>query len=408
MKNPNLEIAFTHIVARKKQTLIAALGVTIGLSVYLFMNSLTSGFERFQTAETFKSTAHIKIYKDDERAKALVSNGNVETMIVNPQVVNSSKELINPEQLVNTVKKEPYITQAIMQVDFAAFYNKGTAQVKGTSNGVNIVDYNAMFNTQKYMKAGTIADLQNNMNGIIIGSGIADKLGVRIGDNISVSSSIGVTKNLKIVGIFELGSSMVDNGTSFVNISTAQQFLKESPFFVNTIYANTIDYNKSTEYMHSLQQLTSYKVEDWKVINADILAGATTRKMMFGSISFAILVVAAFGIYNILSSTISQKINDIAILKATGYRGSDVIQIFLTEALIMGLMGSIMGILLGSLLIYLLQHVYVGGPIGYFPIGFEIPIIAQSFVLGLLFTVLAGFFPAKKAANVDPVSIFRK
>ncbi len=408
MKNPNLEIAFTHIVARKKQTLIAALGVTIGLSVYLFMNSLTSGFERFQTAETFKSTAHIKIYKDDERAKALVSSGNVETMIVNPQVVNSSKELINPEQLVNSVKKEPYITQAIMQVDFAAFYNKGTAQVKGTSNGVNIVDYNAMFNTQKYMKAGTIADLQNNKNGIILGSGIADKLGVRLGDNISVASSVGVTKNLEIVGIFELGSSMVDNGTSYVNISTAQQFLKESPFFVNTIYANTIDYNKSTEYMHSLQQLTSYKVEDWKVINADILAGATTRKMMFGSISFAILVVAAFGIYNILSSTISQKINDIAILKATGYRGSDVIQIFLTEALIMGLMGSIMGILLGSLLIYLLQHVYVGGPVGYFPIGFEIPIIAQSFVLGLLFTVLAGFFPAKKAANVDPVSIFRK
>ena len=201
---------------------------------------------------------------------------------------------------------------------------------------------------------------------------------------------------------------MVDNGTSYLNISTAQQFLKESPFFVNTIYANTIDYNKSTEYMHSLQQLTSYKVEDWKVINADILAGATTRKMMFGSISFAILVVAAFGIYNILSSTISQKINDIAILKATGYRGSDVIQIFLTEALIMGLMGSIMGILLGSLLIYLLQHVYVGGPVGYFPIGFEIPIIAQSFVLRLLFTVLAGFFPAKKAANVEPVSIFRK
>jgi lipoprotein-releasing system permease protein len=129
---------------------------------------------------------------------------------------------------------------------------------------------------------------------------------------------------------------------------------------------------------------------------------------MMGSISYAILIVAAFGIYNILSSTISQKINDIAILKATGFTSGDVVKIFVSEALIMGLIGTIMGLCFGATLILIMSKVYMGGPVGYFPIYIEARLFTQSFILGLLLTLFAGYFPAKKAANVDPVDIFRK
>jgi lipoprotein-releasing system permease protein len=402
----NRLIATTHIVTRKRQTIIAALGVTVGLSIYLFMNSLTKGFDNFNNKETFKSQAHIKIYKDDEVTQALSKRDGA--LLSNPQIVNNSKKIVNPVRLLDVIKQQPYITSAIMQVDFPAFYNKGVAQVKGTSNGVNMVEYNNMFGTEKFMKAGSIGALSSNLNGIIIGSGIANKLSVNVGDNISVSSSYGVSKNMKIVGIFELGNANIDNARSYVNVSTAQQFVKEGPSFVSTIYANTPDFNKTTEYTAQLQEFTDYKVEDWKVSNADILAMNNTRNIMFGSISLAIMFVAAFGIYNILSSTITQKINDIAILKAVGFRGNDVIQIFVFEALIMGLIGSVGGLLLGAGLIAILQNVYIGGPVGYFPIVFVPKLFAQSFLLGVIFTVAAGYFPAKKAANVDPVSIFRK
>jgi lipoprotein-releasing system permease protein len=129
---------------------------------------------------------------------------------------------------------------------------------------------------------------------------------------------------------------------------------------------------------------------------------------MMDSISMAILVLAGFIIYNILSSTISQKINDIAILKATGFSSKDVIKIFVTEALIMGIIGTVSGLLIGSVLIALLANVYMGGPVGYFPIHFELKLYLQSFFLGLLITLLSGYFPAKSAANIDPVRIFRK
>jgi lipoprotein-releasing system permease protein len=409
-KKINVEIALTHILTRKKQTFTAAFGVTLGVGVYLFMNSLSGGFSKFSRDEIFKNSAHIKIYKNDEISTPFVPQKNKEdiTVIVNPQITTLSKKIIDPEKLLATVKSQAYVTNALAQVNFDVFYNRGKAQLRGTGNGVNIIDYDAMFNIGKYIVTGSLNNLQGNLNGIIIGSGIAQKLNLGLNDNITVSSSFGVVKVMKIVGIFTTGNSMNDQAKSYVNISTAQQFIKEGPSYVSTIFVNTPSPDNSGFYAKKLQQLTEYTVEDWKTTSADVLSGDKTRSTLMNSISVSILIMAAFIIYNILSSTISQKINDIAILKATGFSGRDVVRIFLMEAIIMGVIGTLMGLGLGSLLIWMMSNIYMGGPVGYFPITFELPLYIQSFILGVLMTTCAGYFPARRAAKIDPVEIFRK
>lgn len=406
--NVNYSIALTHILSRKKQTITAALGVTIGMAIYLFMNSLSTGFTKYSRNEIFKSNAHIKIYKDDIMSKPLVAHKNALTVIINPQITNVSKKIINPEALLTNVKKQPYITNAIAQVNFDAFYSRGSTQIKGTGNGVSIMDYSAMFNFNEYMVAGSLMALQDNKNGIIIGSGISDKLSLTVDDNITVSSSYGVVKVLKIVGIFSTGSDFNDSSKCYTNIVTAQQFLKEGPDFVSAIYANTPNPDESEAYVDMLKQLTDYTVEDWKTTNADVLAGDSVRGLMMGAISLSILLVAGFGIYNILNMTVSQKINDIAILKAIGFSGKDVIHIFVSEAFIMGLLGTFAGVCIGLIMVKLMSGIYVGPPIGYFPIYFELVIFMKSFLLGLGITICAGYFPARKASKVDPVSILRR
>ena len=139
-------------------------------------------------------------------------------MIINPQITTLSKKIINPEALLATVKSQSFVTNAIAQVNFDAFYNRGKAQIKGSGNGVNMTEYAQMFNTNKYMVAGKTEALQGNLNGIIIGSGISEKLNLGLNDNITVTSSFGVVKVMKIVGIFTTGSSMNDNAKSYVNI----------------------------------------------------------------------------------------------------------------------------------------------------------------------------------------------
>jgi lipoprotein-releasing system permease protein len=310
--------------------------------------------------------------------------------------------------LLTQIKQQNFITNAIAQVDLTVFYNMGKTQIKGSSSGVNILEYNAMFNNEKYLVGGSLSALQSNLNGIIIGKGIAEKLSLKLNSNVTVSSSYGVVKVLRVVGIFESGNGFNDNSKSYINIATAQQFLKEGPAYITTIYANTLNADIADTYAQQLQPITNYKVEDWKTTNADLLAGDKTRNAMMGAISLSILFIAAFGIYNILSSTIVQKINDIAILKAIGFSGKDVIRIFVSEALIMGLIGTLFGLVFAYVLIILMANIYMGGPVGYFPIYFKADLFIQSFILGMLLTLFAGYFPARKAANVDPVSILRK
>ncbi len=410
MKLPvNLDIATTHILKGLQQTLVASLGVALGVAIYLFMNSLDSGFSSFSRDNIFKSSAHLKIYRDDVLSKSLLPD-DAQTIhaIVNPKVTTISKNLINPKLLLEQVKEEPYITQAIAQIDYSLFYNRGKTQVKGTGIGVNMLEYNAMFNTQKYMVAGEVGDLQATANGVIIGKGVAEKLSLKLGDNVSISSSYGVTKVLRIVGIFEFGNRQIDDARSYVNIATAQQFLQEGPSYVNTIYANTLDPDQTEQYVAQLRTLTDYTVEDWKTTNVDVLSQDNTRATMMNSISLSILALAGFIIFNILSSTISQKMNDIAILKATGFGSRDVIAIFIVEALIMGVIGTLIGLAFGSVLIFILSKVYMGGPVGYFPITYVGSIYLQSFFLGILMTFLAGYLPSRTASRVDPVDIFRK
>lgn len=408
-KNINVDIALTHIITRKKQTLVAALGVTLGVAIYLFMNSLDSGFSKFSTDEIFKNSPQIKIYKDDEISKSIIKDeeDNI-NVIINPQITTLSKKIINPDELLLRIQNEPYVTTAIAQVSFDAFYNRGKAQLRGSGVGANMIDYNMMFNTEKYMVSGSTKDLQGNINGIIIGSGIAEKLNLGLSENITVTSSYGVTKVLKIVGIFTTGNNSNDLQKSYVNISTAQQFIKEDPSFISTIFVNTTDRDYPEKFVPKLKQLTDYKVEDWKTSSADVLSSNKTRESMMGSISLCILVIAGFGIYNILSSTIMQKINDIAILKATGFKGSDVIRIFVYEAVAMGFIGTLIGLGIGAVLIGIMSKMYMGPPVGYFPITFQFPLFFKSFVLGIVITFCAGFFPARKAAKIDPVEIFRK
>jgi lipoprotein-releasing system permease protein len=406
----NLDIAFTHIITRKRQTLVAALGVMIGIAIFLFMNSLTSGFSRFSRNEIFKGSAHIKIYREDELSKPVLDSKNIsgKVVIVNPQITTQSKTLVNPNGLLKRVKEIPFVTTAIAQVNVDVFYNKGKSQLKGVGNGVNILEADAMFNIESYMIAGSLDDLEGDLNGIIIGKGIAEKLNVRLTDDLTVSSAEGVSKILRIKGIFSTGNRLSDQSKSYINISTAQQLVKEQHSYVTTIYANTIDPDEAPHFAEQLQRLTIYKVEPWQITNADILSGDLVRNILMRSISLSILLVAAFGIYNILNMTVMQKINDIAILKATGFSGHDVIKIFVSEAIITGLMGCIFGLAFGAVLIGIVGQFYMGQPLGYFPIYFNWVIFTYSFLLGLVVTFAAGFFPARKASQVDPVEIFRK
>jgi len=407
--NVNTDIALTHLLTRKRQTFVASLGVTVGIGIFIFMISLVVGFNKDSDESIFKSVPHLRIYHEDEMSKPLLGEADgFIPVIINPKISNTSNNLINPDKIIEELKSQEGVVNVTQQVLVNIFYNNGKSQINGISSGVDIIEANAMFNIESSMVAGNIRDLKTSPNGIIIGVGIADKLNIQIDDYISIISSIGVGKILKVVGVFKTSNSAIDDTKSYINLAVSQQLLKQSSSYVTDIYVNIKDPNEAPKYAAKFSALTRYKAEDWQAANEATMAKKQTRKVMFGSISFAILLVAAFGIYNIINMTIKEKMNDIAILKAIGFSGKDVMNIFIKETIIMGIIGTILGLLMATVLIHFLSQVYVGGDMGYFPIDYETNIYIAGGIIGMIITLAAGYVPAMNAAKVDPIEIFRK
>jgi lipoprotein-releasing system permease protein len=408
--NVNSEIAYTHLITRKKQTIIAALGVTVGIGIFIFMISLVVGFNRYSDEALFKAEPHLRIYQDDTLSRPLIKQikPDYTTVIINPKIANLSNTLVNPEKIIADLKEQEDIVTVTPQVSVNIFYNNGISQINGEASGVNIMEANSMFNIESTMLAGDVKNLLSTSNGILIGVGIAEKLNIQLYDNINITSSIGVVKMMKVEGIFKTSNSNIDLTKSYINLAISQQLMKKSSSYLTDILVNIKDPNEAPEFSKKLQSLTIYKVEDWQAANEQSMSNKKTRQVMFGSISLAILLVAAFGIYNIINMTIKEKLNDIAILKATGFSGKDVINIFLKESLIMGIIGTSFGLLMASGLIKLVSGIYIGGDREYFPIGYEPQIFLIGAILGVLITLGAGYIPAIGAAKIDPIEIFRK
>lgn len=406
--NINADIAKTYIVSNKRLTAVAALGVLLGMSVYIFMNSMMVGFDRSANESIFRSTPHIRVYKEDIISQVLVQKHPENYVIINPKIVPKNNRIINPNLVCETISKEKDVTVVTPQVNTSVFYNNGKSQITGLAIGILPNEANQMYNISSFMVEGSFDQLKSNMNGIIIGSGIANKMNVAIGDNINLTSSKGVNRTFKIIGIFKSNNSKVDKVNSYINLSTSQQLLKEGNNYITDINVNIKDPEQAEEIAKKLAAMTGYNAEGWKQTNETLMAAFRMRRIVINFVSLTILLVAGFGIYNILNMTVTQKINDIAILKAIGFKGKDVIRIFVTQAVSIGFMGVIGGVIMATIIIKMLQHVYIGGDIGYFPIRYELIKYLQGIGIGMFITFWAGYIPARKAASVDPVSIFRK
>ena len=108
----NSVIAKTYIFSNKKLSAVAVLGVLLGMSVYIFMNSLLVGFDRSSNTSIFRNTSHIRVYKDDEISKVLIQNPNEKYLIINPKVVPNNNTIINPKMILETILKQKEVKLA--------------------------------------------------------------------------------------------------------------------------------------------------------------------------------------------------------------------------------------------------------------------------------------------------------
>lgn len=402
--------------SKKRQTIVAMLGVTFGIAMFIFQAGLMSGFQSTFIEQTINTTANIRIYNEAEKNRPNILS-KIYTDVNHWIVVNNQKpkdelpKIRNGLQIMQLLERDPEVAGASPFLGAQAIFKVGIAEVAGKVSGVDIVRENLLFNVNQYMTEGNMLKLQTISNGVILGEGLAGQLGAKMNDNVNITSPLGVTLEMKVVGINRTGITEVDNRRAYINLRNAQRLLQVDGSYITDINIKLKNIDKAEELAKLYQKKFGFRAMDWKEANANIFGVFKIQNMVTYLVITSILVVSGFGIFNILMMIIYEKMPDIAILKSIGYKDKDIRAIFLIESLIIGFFGGLIGLLLGAILQKVIGSVRldIKGFISmeYLHFNSSPYFFIFAYCFGLVVTAVAGYLPARKASKVDPIDIIR-
>ena len=412
LKWVNLQIALAHLVHRQRQTLVSVLGVALGVGFFIATSAMMQGSEQDLTTRLVDSQPHVTI-KDEFRVPSVqplftvFEGGAVELKGVKPRErlrgIKSYKTKVDEIEQQPGFVASPVLTgQAIVR-----FGGKDrSASILGVDPDKEVL----LTTIEDDMIEGSLGALKTVSDGIVIGTGLSRRLQLQIGDLASVVSPTGHVMHMKIAGIFRAGNILLDEGQAYVLLKDAQ-VLMGKPNIADQIRVRLPDPDVAPVIATAYETRWAYRSESWQEVNEDFLSLFVVRNAILYSIVSAIMVVASFGIFNIISTVVMEKRRDIAILMSMGFRAGDIRQIFLLQGIALGLIGMVLGWAVGYMLVealgslrFELEGFYEDSKL---PLdrGFYQYLIGAVFALSS--SIVAAWIPAYRAAQVRPVEIIR-
>ena len=404
LKNPlnkvNLFIAFQYLFSRKKQSILAIIGVLLGVSIFIVMISFMTGVNSFLDDAVFNGSPDIIVSTKADTIK---------TKTIFDRKVSTLKKTKDIELLLN---KNANVEAFSHQVISPAILISDNQQLPVSINGIAPEKEKHMADLNRRLISGQgFSSLKPSANTILLGTSLAKRLDVEVGDNLNMILPNGKRNQLQVSGIFSFGITTIDNIRTYVNSDILHNLLdieNKKPTHIHIKLKNRENLAITSELEDNTNNI---KLINWQENNKTIVVGNKVRNVLTWSISFALLLIAGFGIYNILNITVIQKRKDIAVLKTMGYTSSDIVAIFLVQSFIIGVLGSILGGVFGYIISYVISKTPLDTAdfiiVDTYPVLFNSLYYILGISFGILTSLFAGYFPSRKASKVDPVSIIR-
>lgn len=408
-------IAVHLMRSRLKQTIIAGAGVTFGIAMFITLVSFMYGMNDLLDGLIINRTPHVRLYneiKPSENQPVNLSkeHKNEVNFIHSIKPKDRGKSIYNAKSIIQSLKLDQRVIDVAPKITTPVFFNSGTIEISGVVNGIEVLTEQKLFTLNDYMVDGKIEDLQQN-NSIVIGKGLSTKMLLNKGDIIKITTPKGSLASMKIVGIIQIGIAEIDDITSYTSLSMAQKLLGAPKSYITDLQVKVHDITLAPALAKEYRNRYHVDTIDYQTTNSQFETGTTIRSIISYAVGIVLLIVAGFGIYNILNMMIFEKMDSIAILKATGFSGSDVKWIFMSLSMVIGICGGVLGLLFGfvfSSIIDVIPFNTAALPtVKTFPINYNPMFYGIGITFALITTFIAGLFPALKASKVDPVEIIR-
>jgi len=417
-------VGLRYLRAKRRQrtislnTFISIAGITLGVAALIGTLGIMTGFKEDLQSKILGTTAHIivqergtndmKDYDDLVKHIEAVPNVLAASPFIFKQVLISSKSSVQGVILRGIQsEKEAQVTDLSANMKFGDL--AGLHDPTRIQAGIN------------HSLSGQPPSPPANQPGIILGKELSMRLGVFLGDSINVVSPVGPIKSFTmtpkirpftVVGIFESGMFEYDSSLSYISLDEAQKFFGLGDT-VTGIQVKVNDVFLAQEIGQRLEAALgmNFMARDWMQLNRNLFSALKLEKTMMFLLLVLITLVASFNIVGTLTMIVNEKQREIAILKAMGATPTSIMQIFMLNGLVIGLVGTGIGVPLGYSFLWLIENYWSLDASVYFISRIPVHILSSDVLLvatsAILISFAATFYPSWQAAKLDPVSALR-
>ncbi len=379
-----LFISLRQIRARRFQTILSVGAIALAVMVLTVSQALMVGFTGELYSTTVNKLPHVSVSPQEGEDYIYLYRTLVDE--------------IGKIEGVSAVS--PFLTG---EASFRFKANSLNAELKG----VLPLQENSISAIEADMVEGDFRELEYSRNTVVIGSKLADKLELNLGDSVDVSFPNANPLSLRVVGIFHTGSPL-DESLTYTSLDTAQEFYNV-PDVINGLSVRLEDFNRDREVAAEIEE-TGYEARGWTETNPEILRTIAIESTSNNVVLGLIVVIASFGVVSTLNLTVIGATRQIGMLRAMGATVSSIRKIFLLQSGILGLLGALVGTLTGVAIALAIGQYEIPlasselyGGLTTIPIIVRVRDILFIIVAVFLLNLIAGIYPAQQAAKLDPV-----
>ena len=386
------------------QTVLIIVGVAAGVAVIAYISALISGLQANLIAKTLGAQAHISLRMPDDAVTPAMAHPPGTFVLTDTQPrAQRIRSIANWQALVPLLEANPVITAVSPKVAGSGLALRGAATQAIALQGLELDRYDKIIDLRGKVVSGTA---RLSPGEAILGNELASDLGVRVGDRLTLQTG-SVTDGARVSALVDLGVKDLNKRTVFVSLRSAQNALG-LPGGATSIDLKVNDIWAAETIAQYLRNQLPYKIESWQESNPQLLSALNAQSSSTSLIRAVVLVVVVLGIASVLVVSVVQKQREIGILRAMGATRAQILRLFLIQGAVVGAAGSVAGIVLAAVMIWLFTS-FVRGSDGLplFDISLSFSLAAQVASIATVCSVLAAIAPARRAAAMDPAQAIR-
>ena len=385
----NWLMSFRNLKRRRLRTVFTISGILVGIALMVVLLAMLNGMDtRLNEQVRGLTGADLTVYNSTTQSGG--GQGSQSFIIQPYDNINETNA-----EIIKNISGVDAVSSTLTFNGFAKSSNDTQLRI----NGIEPDSYNYVAGGINVVNGSSLK--QGDNNSIVIGKSVSTALGIGIGDKISIGRNEKYTKEFTVVGIYETGMGIMD-AAGYISLDAAQN-LEGKEGQVSNIQVKTKDPNEVDEITNVIpQKVHGVKVITQKSIIQKMTDMLNTIQIFVSSLGLIALLAGSFGVINTMLMSVYERTREIGILKAIGSRNIVIMKMFLVEAVLIGVISSTLGCVLGTIIIYTL------------PLTNDImaPIISPSIIgiamaLGIAVSTIAGIYPAWRASKMNIVEAIK-